>query len=162
MEVVMDRVLASQVRLSVLRFFAETVPRLDNAQEWPGGWLLVSDTGDNIIYSESVGITLDRELAMRHEYLSCKRLKLLRVHPSTATSRECYDIMDMLQGITHGGAIRTVDDWVFSFMGLSDVRDEALMFTSVARYDPRLISELDNLTTPEIMAIIHQLKPYFR
>ncbi len=109
-----------------------------------GGWLCILRPDGEVFIHQRIGKT-SSEKDERYKHLSAEKALRLHAHPGHRTSWQSRDpALDRW-----GGAIRTIDGWVFSFSGLPEAWDEALMIGIVGFIDVEVDEHRSELASPD-------------
>ncbi|MBU1033110.1 MAG: hypothetical protein ABII13_01360 [Patescibacteria group bacterium] len=131
----------------------EMPKHLDEDEKWrKGGWFcLISEDGMILVYDPMGEVPSDKN--EKYRSFSIEKATRLWKHPEHTTSRQSRN-----EDLDHySGAIRARNH-VFSFSGLPELWDEALMLYIAWVCAPIVTEEVRIMTTPEIFALFERLQ----
>lgn len=147
----MDLRMAREAAVDGATWFVRIVnPHLDESRRGKkGGWICIMDPGGEIVVHEQIG-EIGPEKPEKYQQVSKEKATRLRAHPEHRTS---WQSRNPEQG-QWGGAIRTIDGWIFSFSGLPELWDEALMLGCVSIYDMELYMHMAVIASPGVEPLV--------
>lgn len=134
-----------------LRYLNKYLDKCDRGRK--GGWVHVSDQNGNVVLHERVGRIDSPEKDERYQRLSAEKSTRLRAHPEHKTS---WQSRDPDKGLW-GGAFRADDGWIYSFSGLVELWDEALVFGLASFYDVTLRTNIDRIVSPGVKERVERI-----
>lgn len=121
---------------------------LDENDRWrKGGWIHINDPDGNVVLHERLGEIAFLENNAMYQSLSAEKSSRLRGHPDYRTSWQSREP----EHDRYGGAIRTSNGYIFSFSGLPELWDEALMLAIASWSVPRLGYEVEKIASPGVL-----------
>lgn len=147
----MDARIAREVVDSVAFFIPRINSHFKEDDRWrEGGWIHISDPKGEVIAYERIGAVGGPDKKVKYRKLAAEKAMRLREHPEHVTSWQSRDP----DHDRWGGAIRTNDGWVFSFSGLPELWDEALLTGIVCIYEPENYQYLKDTRSPGVEPLV--------
>lgn len=136
----------------ILNWFLPLINRyLDEQDRWrKGGWLYIAQPDGSVFFHEQVGEVKSQEKSDRYRKLSAEKALRLRMHPDHRTSWQSRN-PDQDQW---DGAVRTHDDWIFGFSGLTEAWDIGLLLAALCFHDREICDNHPRIASPEAKPLV--------